>query len=151
MQDYKKLDKTYRFNKRKIRLQIAKSLGYDYISEAIIKTYRETKSLSKTAKIFNYYDDSSVFHIMQKLKEPINSPGRHASSLSPRIGYRTCDKHPDTYDYALMDQDYGFTYQEDRLKIAHALGCKYISEAIIKTYQKTKSQNTIHHNCIPKI
>ena len=42
--NYKEIDRTAEFNWRSERLAIAQKMGYKYISESIVKTYRKLKS-----------------------------------------------------------------------------------------------------------
>ena len=72
--NYKKLDESINFNFREDRLKDAWHLGFKYISEALIKTYRKTKSAKKTAKILKI-SDGCVFYELIKFGEPRNGRG----------------------------------------------------------------------------
>ena len=73
--DYEKLDKAYHFTYRQEKIELAKKLGYTYISEGIVEVYRKTKSQRKTGKIFGYFDKYSIRRVLNFIGEPTNPPG----------------------------------------------------------------------------
>jgi len=72
--DYAKLDREYRFNFYEDRLKQAKKLGYNYVSECLVKLYRKHKSQPKVARILNLGHDS-ILYPLKKFGEPRNPPG----------------------------------------------------------------------------
>ena len=75
MHDYAKIDQESTFCWRDERLERAKELGYDYISESIVKTYRKTKSGRKTGKILCGLSDINIRWFLNKIGEPVRGPG----------------------------------------------------------------------------
>jgi hypothetical protein len=51
------------------------------------------------------------------------------------------------HDYKDLDCRYNFNWRAERLEIACKSGYQYISEHIIKTYRKTKSQDLTGKQC----
>ena len=73
--NYAELDQSVRTTYYADRLQIARDLGYDHLSEGIIKTYRQLRSMPKTAKVFDYYYPGTISYLLRKYGEPSFGPG----------------------------------------------------------------------------
>ena len=69
--NYQMIDVKSRYKHRAERLKVAQALGYDTISEALIKTYRKTRSAARTGDI-NLITAVAVFHFLKKWGEPRN-------------------------------------------------------------------------------
>ena len=63
------IDQKSRYHYKLERLQKAQALGYDTISEAIIETYRKTKSAMRTGEL-NLISDAAVLQFLRKWGEP---------------------------------------------------------------------------------
>lgn len=72
--DWAQLDKTYKHNYYEDRLKIANDLGYDYISEAVIKSYRKNQSCKKTGELFEM-SAPGISSMLKIFKEPLRGPG----------------------------------------------------------------------------
>ena len=72
---YEKYDKIGNFNWYEERLERAKELGYNYVSESIIQTYLKTKSARKTGKILCNLSSGAVYDFLHKIKFPVNRRG----------------------------------------------------------------------------
>lgn len=48
------LDKARNFRQKEYKLEVAKQLGYNYISEALVKEYRKLKSARKVGKLMGF-------------------------------------------------------------------------------------------------
>jgi hypothetical protein len=46
-------------------------------------------------------------------------------------------------DWQKIDNDYKYSYREDRLKVANNMGYNYISECTAKLYEKHQSTNKV--------
>ena len=52
-----------------------------------------------------------------------------------------------SHDYAKLDQTYNFKWKAERIELARKAGYSHISEHIIETYRKTKSQHQTGKLC----
>lgn len=73
--NYAKIDGRMHYNWRWERLMIAHELGYLYISQSIVGTYRRTKSGIKTGQLCGGISAEAVRMFLNKIGEPIESPG----------------------------------------------------------------------------
>ncbi len=73
--NFQQIDESIRFKYKESRLMSASRDGYQYISEHIVKTYRETKSLRETGKICGDISTVAVRSILKKCGEELRKPG----------------------------------------------------------------------------
>ncbi|MGD2065844.1 MAG: hypothetical protein PVI43_01575 [Candidatus Bathyarchaeota archaeon] len=74
--DYAKIDREYQFNWRKERLEIARALGYRYISESIVETYRKSKGSEETTRILgSMTTGNNLLHFLMLIGEPRKQRG----------------------------------------------------------------------------
>ena len=64
------LDKIRNFRQADVKLKTAKKLGYDYISEALIKEYRNLKSAKKVGELLGF-TSAGVRFALTALGEPL--------------------------------------------------------------------------------
>jgi hypothetical protein len=72
---FEELDDSYEFNYREDKMEISNCLGYDYISEAIIKEYFKLKSEKRVAGIFNL-TEPAIRYQLKKWNIKRNKRGR---------------------------------------------------------------------------
>jgi len=75
MYDYQSIDKQWQYQQRQDRLESARKLGFEYISEATVKVYRETKSSTKTGKLLGGLTSQAVCQFLSEIGEPRNPRG----------------------------------------------------------------------------
>ena len=73
--DYKKIDAKRQYHWRQERLEAVQALGYQYISEFIVETYRSTKSGRKTGIIHGGMTGNGIRAFLKSIGEPLAGPG----------------------------------------------------------------------------
>ncbi len=75
MHNYRLLDEKFHYQQRQERLEAAQALGFEYISESIVKTYRAYKSSTKTGALLGGLSAQAILQFLGKVGEPVNSKG----------------------------------------------------------------------------
>lgn len=73
--DFESIDGKTNFKHKESRLMAAHRDGYDFISEHIVKVYRETQSLRETGKACGGISTIAVRAVLRKCEEEIRKPG----------------------------------------------------------------------------
>ena len=73
--DYQKIDLERNYNWRDERIETAKKLGYQYISESIVETYRKVRSSRKAGQILGGFTSQALLRFLHSIGEPTLPPG----------------------------------------------------------------------------
>lgn len=73
--NFKDIDRKIRYKNKELRLMAANRDGYTYISEHIVMTYNDTKSLRETGKQCGDISTIAVRSVLSKCKIELRSPG----------------------------------------------------------------------------
>ena len=85
--DYAGIDAKTPYNWRVQRLEAARDLGYEYISECIVSEYRKTRSAAKVGQIQGGISPERIRRFLKQIGEPINPPGgyRHGDRRQGKV------------------------------------------------------------------
>lgn len=73
--NFQSIDDKTSYRQKEARLMAASREGFEYISEHIVKVYRETKSLRETGKRCGDISTIAVRSVLAKCGEPLRKPG----------------------------------------------------------------------------
>ena len=73
--DYLVFDENAQYNYRADKEKIARTMGYQYISQAMVELYRKHQSTIKVAEIFEVTEKAINYHL-RKIGEPLRPPGK---------------------------------------------------------------------------
>lgn len=145
------LDKKHLYSYYDDRIKIAKSLGFDSITEAIIKTYRKNQSTEKTGKIFEF-SPTAIAYILKKFNEPMRGPGgANRGNNIPELFKQSTYDH-DRYKLGpLCNQkhEWNNTGKSLRHNAGYCIMCQHIKNKI--RYEETRNGSSrLSQAAIPK-
>jgi hypothetical protein len=123
------LDASHNFSYKAEKLKLAKSLGFNYISEAIISLYRQTKSTRKTGELLQI-GAAGIGHILKKFDEPLRGPGGANCGDSVPETYKKTSYNTDRYvlgSLCIKGHEWNNTGKSLRQKSGNCVMCQHLN------------------------
>ena len=142
------LDASHNFAFKSEKLELAKGLGFNYISEAIIVSYRQNKSTRKTGDLFEI-SPAGIGHILKKFKEPLADRGGANCGDSVLETYKKTFYNKDRYvlgPICIKDHEWNNTGKSLRQKSGNCVMCQYLNNK--KRYETIQAGRKGRHNGI---
>ena len=133
------LDASHNFAYKADKLELAKSLGFNYISEAIVSLYRQNKSTKKTGELLEI-GSVAIGYMLKKFGEPLRGRGGANCGDSVPETYKKTSYNTDRYilgSLCTRGHEWNDTGKSLRQKSGNCVMCQYLNNK--KRYSDIKN------------